>query len=138
MALPATLKQNWRIGLRGEDGCSGFFFACIFAVALLCNARAEDKRVALVIGNSKYQNINSLKNPVNDASDMSAALSRLGFNVTTLTDGSANDIRKALTAFSEKSKAALISLVFYSGHAIETGGVTWFVPVDGKATRFPV
>jgi uncharacterized caspase-like protein len=110
-----------------------FVSALVLFVALSATVQAEDKRVALVIGNSKYANVVSLKNPVNDAADMSAALSRLGFNVTTLTNGTANDTRKALATFAEKTKAALISLVFYSGHAVESGGVTWLVPVDGRA-----
>lgn len=105
----------------------------LFLAALVTHAAAEDKRVALVIGNSKYQNVNSLKNPANDAIDMSAVLSRLGFSVTTLTDGSAGATRTVLREFSERTKSALISLVFYSGHAIESGGVTWLIPVDGKA-----
>ncbi len=110
-----------------------FVSALAVVVALSASAAAEDKRVALVIGNSKYDRVNSLKNPINDAADMSAALSRLDFNVTTLTNASAGDLRKALAAFAEKTKAALISLVFYSGHAVESGGVTWLVPVDGRA-----
>ena len=42
------------------------------------HAQAE-KRVALVIGNSAYQNTPSLPNPVNDAADMSAVLKKQGF-----------------------------------------------------------
>ena len=36
-------------------------------------------RVALVVGNSAYAAIGRLPNPGNDASDMTAALRRLGF-----------------------------------------------------------
>ena len=64
---------------------------------------------------------------------MSASLSRIGFNVTTLTNGSSKETRKALAAFPEKTKSALISFVYYSCHAVEFGGVTWLVPNDGKA-----
>ena len=41
-------------------------------------------RVALVVGNSQYSEMVRLPNPVNDASDVSAALGRLGFDVTLL------------------------------------------------------
>lgn len=108
------------------------FVLCAFTM-LTAPSAAQDKRVALVIGNSKYENVNSLKNPINDAADISAALSRLGFNVTTLTNSTGNESRKALSTFAAKTKDALISLVFYSGHAVESGGTTWIVPVDGKA-----
>ena len=42
-----------------------------------------DGRVALVVGNGTYAHIERLPNPDNDARDMSAALRRLGFEVTT-------------------------------------------------------
>ncbi|WP_171899666.1 caspase family protein [Candidatus Marithrix sp. Canyon 246] len=35
----------------------------------------------MVIGNADYQFINKLKNPVNDATEISEALTDLGFNV---------------------------------------------------------
>ena len=41
------------------------------------------KRLALVIGNSSYQNA-PLKNPVNDAKDMAATLRTVGFKVIEL------------------------------------------------------
>ena len=36
-------------------------------------------RIALVIGNSKYQNGNALANPGNDANDIESVLSKLSF-----------------------------------------------------------
>ena len=42
-----------------------------------------DGRVALVVGNSTYAHMGRLPNAENDATDMSAALRRLGFEVTT-------------------------------------------------------
>ena len=42
-----------------------------------------DGRVALVLGNSTYAHIGPLPNPDHDAADISAALRRLGFEVTT-------------------------------------------------------
>ena len=45
-----------------------------------------DGRVALVVGNSTHAHIGRLPNPDNDAADISAALWRLGFEVTTELD----------------------------------------------------
>ncbi|MDE0202522.1 MAG: caspase family protein [Rhodospirillaceae bacterium] len=39
------------------------------------------QRVALVIGNVSYAHAASLANPLNDATDIAAALDRLGFAV---------------------------------------------------------
>jgi hypothetical protein len=55
----------------------------IVSVVAPCTANAQT-RVALVIGNSAYQNVSALPNPVNDASDVSKSLKRLGFEVKTL------------------------------------------------------
>ena len=48
---------------------------------------ATEQRIALVIGNSAYKNA-PLRNPANDATDISRALKRLGFQVTVLRDAS--------------------------------------------------
>src|SRR5438552_16771952 len=42
---------------------------------------AAEKRVALVIGNSAYQNVTRLDNPRNDAALMADTLSGLGFTL---------------------------------------------------------
>jgi hypothetical protein len=41
---------------------------------------------ALVIGNSQYQELGSLRNPENDATDMAEALRELGFQVEMLSN----------------------------------------------------
>jgi uncharacterized caspase-like protein len=63
-----------------------------------------EKRVALVVGNGKYQNTSWLTNPPNDAAAISAALRRLDFHVLdgcdlTFADfaGGVSDISRALS-----------------------------------------
>ena len=51
----------------------------------LAPAMAE-RRVALVIGNSKYPDAPVLQNPRNDAEDVAGALKRLGFAITLALD----------------------------------------------------
>ena len=62
------------------DGGSQHYFlallSALFAISISPAAHAE-KRVALVIGNSAYQDAPELKNPRNDAADTAAALTRL-------------------------------------------------------------
>jgi ABC-type sugar transport system substrate-binding protein len=53
----------------------------IAVAALLPAAARAEKRVALVIGNSSYQQAPELRNPKNDATDVAAALRELGFQV---------------------------------------------------------
>lgn len=102
-------------------------------VLSLQSALAQDKRVALVIGNADYRNIFKLKNPVNDATDIGAALSRMGFSVTVLNNATAKQMRNALSAFGAKAKQTDYAVVFYAGHAIQARGANWLIPVDGSA-----
>jgi hypothetical protein len=96
-------------------------------------AFAQDKKVALVIGNSTYKNVFPLKNPVNDAADIGAALTRIGFNVTTLNNASVADMKRGLKQFGDKAKLSEVALVFYSGHALQADGVAWLLASDGQA-----
>ena len=94
-----------------------------------------DGRVALVVGNSTYAHIGRLPNPDNDARDMSAALRRLGFEVTVELDADRVELTEALRAFTRQSAGADVSLVFYAGHGIEMDGVNYLVPVDARLER---
>ena len=94
-----------------------------------------DGRVALVVGNSTYAHIGRLPNPDNDARDMSTALRRLGFEVTTEFDADRVELTAALRAFTRRSAGADVSLVFYAGHGIEMDGVNYLVPVDARLER---
>jgi uncharacterized caspase-like protein len=75
-------------------------------------AFAQDKKVALVIGNSDYKNVFSLKNPVNDAADIGDALKRVGFDVTALSNAPIADMRRTLKQFGDKAKLAEVAVVF--------------------------
>ena len=59
---------------------AGVLLALVLLAAPLPASAAG--RVALVVGNSTYEHIGRLPNPANDAADLSAALRRLGFDVT--------------------------------------------------------
>ena len=74
-----------------------------------------DGRVALVVGNSTYAHVGRLPNPDNDAADISAALRRLGFEVTTELDADRVELTEALRAFTRRSAGADVSLVFIRG-----------------------
>ena len=104
----------------------------VFAVPAVVLA---DCRVALVVGNSTYAHIGRLPNPDNDARDMSAALRRLGFEVTTELDADRVELTEALRRFTRQSAGADVSLVFYAGHGIEMDGVNYLVPVDARLER---
>ena len=92
----------------------------------------QQKRVALVIGNSAYQGASKLKNPVNDAKAMSDALNGLGFQVIEVTDASQKEMNRAITAFGEKLNSDTAALFFYAGHGLQVRGKNYLVPIDAK------
>jgi hypothetical protein len=114
------------------------FFGCIFLllgwIAVPCVVSAQS-RIALVIGNSSYQNVSALPNPVNDANDISESLKRLGFSVNTLANASFDDMRHALIDFGPKARGADFAVIFFAGHGMEIGGENWLIPVDARLRR---
>jgi hypothetical protein len=107
---------------------------CLLAVPLLLPAQAsniQESRYALVIGNSEYEGIPSLKNPVNDASDMKAALERLGFTVELLTNASQSQMETAVVRLGGRlgSSKQAVGLFYYAGHGIQAStGVNYLIP----------
>jgi hypothetical protein len=96
------------------------------------HAQAE-KRVALVIGNSAYQNTPSLPNPVNDAGDISTALKKHGFKTIEGFDLDKQAFDRKVRDFSNILADAEVSLFFYAGHGLQVAGQNYLVPIDAKA-----
>ncbi|MBL4756030.1 MAG: caspase family protein, partial [Flavobacteriales bacterium] len=88
------------------------------------------ERVALVIGISDYKTIPKLDNTVNDARGIADALSSIGFQVTTVLEGSSKQLRDAVDEFSFRSEAADLALIYYAGHGVEVQGENFLIPVD--------
>ena len=104
----------------------------------LATPAAAEKRVALVIGNSAYQNVTRLDNPRNDATLMAETLSALGF---TLIGGRAQlDLDKpamdlAVQNFGRLVQGADVALFYYAGHGVQVSGANYLVPVSANPTR---
>ncbi len=105
------------------------FFSLLFLVSALF-AQSESK-IALVFGNADYQSAGaSLKNPVNDANDMTAELQNLNFRVTKILNGSKLEIENAIRTFCNQLKDNNLVMFYYSGHGFQLDGKNYIVPVD--------
>jgi hypothetical protein len=118
----------------------------IFAVAMLA-AHAADAgqalessgpssnvpRVALVIGNEAYRDSLRLKNPVRDAREMAKALEDAGFTVTTVENGTADTMQRAVAAFAQSLPESAIVVVYFAGNGQLTDGRLLALPVDFAA-----
>ena len=99
------------------------------------SSAADDRRVALVIGNGAYKSVPALPNPPNDAGDFAAALKRLGFAVTLITNGSFDEMRRGLIALGNAAGGADMAVVYFAGHGMEINGENWLIPVDAELKR---
>src|SRR5712691_9040279 len=106
------------------------------ALLLMCQPAWAEKRVALVLGNSAYQNVAQLPNPVNDGAIIAAKLREAGFDVVdSRHDLPASETRRALRDFADRSRDADIAVVYYAGHGMEVDGTNYLIPVDAKLER---
>jgi uncharacterized caspase-like protein len=94
-----------------------------------------ETRVALVIGNSAYAHTTPLANPLNDARDMTTALTAAGFDVVEAFDADKRGVDQALRQFTDKLIKADVALFFYAGHGLQVGAQNYLVPVDARLER---
>src|ERR1700748_2963665 len=106
------------------------------ALLMLCQPAWAAKRVALVIGNSAYQNVALLPNPTNDGAVMGATWRGGGLlSVHPRHDLPANEMRRALRDFADRARDADIAVIYYAGHGMEVDGNNYLIPVDAKLER---
>ncbi len=105
---------------------------CLVLLPLAGLAQTEQRRVALVIGNGKYEHVSELRNPLNDAKAIAEPLRRLGFDVLLGTDLGTSAMRRLVQFFGEKAKGADLALFFYAGHGVQVNGKNYLLPTDSK------
>ena len=97
-------------------------------------SQGESKRTALVIGNANYRSL-PLKNPLNDASDISAVLKQSGFEVLDLRNATLQEMTKGVREFGDRLLKSDVGLVYFSGHGIEVNGRNYLMPVNASMDR---
>jgi uncharacterized caspase-like protein len=107
------------------------FFILIVGLPTAAGA-ASDRRIALIIGNGAYQHTSILQNPRNDASDLAAALRRLGFEVMQGVDLDKRSMERTIREFGVKLSGADVALFLYAGHGLQVSGQNYLLPVDAK------
>ncbi|TIO49839.1 MAG: hypothetical protein E5X80_21140 [Mesorhizobium sp.] len=110
-------------------------FILFFLAAFGAQAAAPDaKRVALVIGNSKYVNAVPLPNPANDAQLIASTLRNAGFDVIEGVDQDNQGMHGLISRFTEESYNADLAVIFYAGHGMQVDGKNYLIPVDAELT----
>jgi uncharacterized caspase-like protein len=108
-----------------------FLITALSAAALFVSTAAHaDKRVAFVVGNGAYKNVQPLPNPAIDARSMAKVLRNVGFEVVEGANLTRDKMTERLLEFGKKAQGADVALFFYAGHGIAINGTNYLLPVD--------
>lgn len=116
----------------------------IFGLLLILSAimpitmNAEEKRYALIIGNSEYESGDwqPLKSPKQDAALMNAVFKRLGFDTFPWYNLKKDAMLGALEAFCKRLEKDDTVVFYYSGHGKNYCEDYVLVPVDSAAEKY--
>ncbi|MGE0717436.1 MAG: SUMF1/EgtB/PvdO family nonheme iron enzyme [Alphaproteobacteria bacterium] len=106
-------------------------FAVLALAALLAPAAAEDRRVALIIGNANYEDA-PLANPIRDARKMATTLQALGFHIVgggPKEDLGKEQMERALREFRDYLGPQTVALFYFAGHGLSLRDTSYLVPV---------
>jgi hypothetical protein len=107
--------------------------ATILSMVCAPDSAWADKRVALIIGNSRYQTVPQLPNPARDASAVAQMFRDAGFDSVDLQLDVGNlEFKRAIRRFEAAADEADIAVVYYAGHGLEIGATNYLIPTDAR------
>ena len=133
-----TLGSPFRAILSGVVGVVAgviltSLLALIFSAASATPSFAAGERYALVIGNADYRDAEArLKQPINDARDVTRELKSNGFDVDTGENLTAEQMNAAFQRLYGKIKPGSVALIFFSGFGLQSGRQSYMIPVDAR------
>ena len=92
------------------------------------------RRTALVIGNGAYP-VGPLQNAVKDATDITAMLRRLSFEVTLLPNAPLQEMEDAVNAFNLRLREGGMGLFYFAGHGVQADGENYLIPIKARIDR---
>ena len=101
----------------------------LITVVPALQAQEGGKRVALIIGNDAYS-ISPLKNAVNDARAIDAALRASNFRTILVENAKKADMDSKIGEFLDLLGPDDTALFFYAGHGVQIANENFLVPVD--------
>ncbi len=116
LSIPASAAQNDRAFARANPGHG-------------------EKRVALVIGNNDYQNVDKLKNAVADAGAFRKELAERGFDVVYRENADRRAMNSAINEFLGRLSSDAVGVVYYAGHGVQINSANFLIPTDLRAEK---
>src|SRR6186997_1231063 len=102
----------------------------LISMAFTANSAQADRRVAFVVGNGAYKNVQPLPNPSIDAKSMAGVLRNVGFEVVEGTNLTRDKMTEKLLDFGKRAQGADVAVFFYAGHGIAISGTNYLLPID--------
>ncbi|WP_334118282.1 caspase family protein [Limnobacter sp.] len=108
-------------------------FKCWLVVFILFpvtgKTTAGERKVALVIGNSKYASA-PLRNATQDARLIASSLQSLGYQVKLLENKNQREMIVGMEDFWRLGRDADVRVFFFAGHGLQYHGKNYLIPVD--------
>jgi poly(3-hydroxybutyrate) depolymerase/tetratricopeptide (TPR) repeat protein len=98
-------------------------------------AAVPGRRVALVIGNDRYENLPVLQKAVNDARAVRERLARIGFEVIHVENANRRTMNQKLAELTGKIGRGDTAFFFFAGHGIAIRDTNYLLPVDTPQAR---
>jgi uncharacterized membrane protein (DUF485 family) len=120
------------MAMKGEVTMKKLFL--VLSILVFCSTLWAQQKYALVIGNSNYTALGRLRNPVNDAEDVTVALNDLGFSVDMVLDGDLDTMENAVMRLKNRLSVSRNSygFLFYAGHGVQSNGMNYLIPIGAN------
>src|SRR5882724_2932410 len=112
-------------------------FSGLPGIVSSATAQQQEKRIALVVGNSAYAK-SPLATAANDAGLIAQTLQAAGFDVVGARDLDGDTLRRSFRDFIQKAEASglgTVAMVYLAGYGIQIAGENYFIPVDSSISR---
>lgn len=103
--------------------------ALLFLLSLPAHAEAA-KRVALIIGNDTYAEVDPLQKAVADAEAVAGKMQAAGYETILRTNADRRSTNLAISRFTSVLVPGDIALIFYAGHGVQIDGENYLLPTD--------
>lgn len=109
------------------------FSVTVFSVEKSSLENLEERRLALVLGNSKYDGLDDLPNVKNDTDLISAKLKALGFQTKVVLNSSRKEMLSSIQTFGAELDDNDVGLFYYAGHAVQQGASNYLIPSENSS-----
>jgi len=124
--------QSYRRGIAGDRRECGVGSAPSEAAKVVSTKeRASAIQLALIIGNGHYPDAaEPLHQSINDASGLSDAMRRHGFDVDLVEDATKADMVRAVERLKSRIEPGSVVMLFFGGYGVQSRHETYLIPTD--------